>query len=446
MSVLMSLFVTFLGSEGPPEPTLEFCRDRLVPAAAQMVRDSNHEAMERVPELTRVVCEALGEDGAKLIKEKINPALETALDSQCKLAASGGKVFCDTVAALPGEFREKCLPSLILKYSVDDDVQFRLLAVSLISLVEDGAKVVKQLRSLSLDRVAQVRVAVVQALKSVKMDAEIVQYILVKATKDQAPSVQRAAAREFGNVAPKLVDDFKPLLVARETARAALKSVKPMVAVIGFAPLVESFKVAMKLQPDGACAVLLNISRVVDKNEHPLLVECAWELRTNKVLIEYLRKFSIVFDDKEVFLKMLDPEGIKKWRVRRCLLEQAVLFIDVFHERLTAVAAAFSNDAVAIVRDQSITLWAELIKDRPETAQSALEMLNGSFQVRLILAKLIGLTGIQAPFDKAAEILSKDPVSNVRYALASNLKSHEDLVRLFADCQDADIADLKEAH
>ena len=43
-----ALIDTFLGSEGPPELTLEFCRDRLVPAAAQMVRDSNHEAMERV--------------------------------------------------------------------------------------------------------------------------------------------------------------------------------------------------------------------------------------------------------------------------------------------------------------------------------------------------------------------------------------------------------------
>ena len=439
---MSTLCAAFLGCEEPADLTFEFCCEKLVPGAAKCVRESKFEAMQRVPELARWLCEKFGDDGVKLVKNVLIPALETAIDSHCKFAAAGVKLFCETIQGLPHDAREKALPSLILKYSVDDDVQFRLLAVALIEIVEDGTRVVNQFRSLSLDRVAQVRVAVVGALKSVAVGADLVRYILVKATKDQAPSVQRAAAREFGNVAPTLVDDFRPLLMSRETARAALKSVKPIVAQCGFACLLDAFKVAMRLQPDGACAVLLNISRVVDKSEHNLLLECAWDLRTNKVLIEYLRKFAVVFDDKEQFLKMLDPNGIKKWRVRNCLLEQAVLFIDVFHERLIPIAETFSNDPIAIIRDHSVSLWSHLIQDRPETAHDALKMSNSGFQVRIVLAKLIAEIGIAPPFDTLAVSLSKDPVSNVRYALASNLKNKEDLVALFSNCQDADIRDL----
>lgn len=124
----------------------------------------------------------------------------------------------------------------------------------------------------------------------------------------------------------------------------------------------------MIFQPENSHAVILNISRVIKKEEQQLLLDTAMSMRSHLTLINYLHKFSKAFDNKDIFLDFLHPHQIKKWRLRVALMKQAILFILLFKRRLVPIAQLFSNDDIAIVRNESVDFWVELLNNGDEFA------------------------------------------------------------------------------
>lgn len=464
--------------------SLSLAENVLIPSAINNIKANNSDAMQNIPSLVKLIIDNHGYDGLSLVMDKVIPELITSY-RKCLSSASKStiKLIGDVLCSISSKFRDETLIEVITKSSCDPEPKLHILAAYLIPLVRDSSRVLSIFRSLSLDRVPQVRSELVKGLPNCNFDdSSIIKYILVNSSKDQNVTVRRSAAMIFGKVAPELIEEFSPLLESSDTVKAALKSVKEIVIQNGLAVISKSFQKACMMEPELSAAVLLNISKVVQEEEKSLLLNFAFLLKYTNNLTTHLFKFSQNFSDKEVFIDLLTPniDGKqmleRQWRTRKNLLEQAILFIPVLHEKLVKLAELFSKDSIAIIRNMSVDLWVALIND--VTVGNGSESLNNekdsnaiycddknivserrisiiakakvvlmnddNWHTRLVLAKIISAIGISNGFEDVAEKLSHDNISNVRYCIANNVVNTDYFQKFFESCNDLDILQLRQ--
>jgi hypothetical protein len=195
-----------------------------------------------------------------------------------------------------------------------------------------------------------------------------------------------------------------------------------MVARNSFAEFYEALAAAIELDPDSAAEALVKCAGSLKEEDQALTMMCAEQLGTNRVFLRHLFTFSDRFADQHQFLRFLDVKRAPEWRDRYVMLRQAILFVPLYASELVALAVQFAGDEVAIIRDASVQLWAELIRTHQAAAEELGKLLDAKWQTRLVAAKVIGEVGIFNGFEKMAEILGQDNVENVRYCLASRIK------------------------
>lgn len=452
---------------------LSLAEEVLVPSAINNIKANNSEAIKKIPSLVKLIIDNHGIDGLSLVINMILPAMITSFRSCLSSASKSSMILIgDILCAISSKFRDNALIEIITKSSCDPEPKMHTLAAYLIPLVRDSSRVLSLFRSLSLDRVPQVRCEVVKGLPNCNFDESLIKYILVNSSKDQNATVRRASATIFGKIAPELVDDFLPLLESKDTVKAALKSVKEIVIQNGLKIIKQQFHRACIMEPELSAAVVLNISKVINDDEKSLLLNFAFLLKYTNNMSTHLFKFSQNFQDKDIFIELLTPivDGKQMleqhWRIRRNLLEQALLFIPIFHEKLITIAELYSKDPIAIMRDMSVKLWVALIKDESiDTDNSenqnkdniiserksfvineAKRILtdNEKWRLRLVLAKIINEIGIYPYFDDVTEKLSHDIISNVRFCIAKNIINTEYFDKFFGNCNDVDVIQLQQ--
>lgn len=419
--------------------TVEFARNVIVPKAREHILSRDPATLKQVPTLVKLLIDNLHEDGLNLVTKEIFTSFEPLIShSNFSKRVTIVDTICETISHVSSRYRDKILIEMISIYSSKVESNFRILAAHLIPLVKKSQRVLNQFTALSLDRVIQVRQAVAKCLKDYIFDNQILKRTLFSLLKDQSLLVQRAAAANFGYIAPECINEYISLITNSDLAKAALKSMKAMVIANGFTPFYDAFQITMNYQPETSVVIVLNISRVVKKDELNMLFECAYKLRNSVALIQHLKKFSLVFEDKSCFLQILDPHDLKEWRERFFLIEQIIEFIEIFGNKLVNYAKELSKDPIAIVRSESVKLWAKLIEYDFSNAMEA-KTLTETFQQRLVLCKIIGKCGVKPYFQDVVESLSKDPISNVRLCLANVLQGTEYFDQYFADSKDIEI-------
>lgn len=471
---------------------INFLRDSIIPKLIEKLHSFNEETFQNLPSFTKIIVDYFDRDGLDIINSRIFHLLEgmlsTANLSKPSLIFDG---YFKCLVSISQKYKDKILAYKIQQFSASQESNFRIIAVRLIPYVEETQKIISNFTALSLDRVPLVRSTVIQSLTDpgiinpkildpnhnqdennsnenndnnntikdfkTRLGQKTVDSILNSSVHDLADSVQRTAATTIGIVAPHLIDPIKTFLSQRGTAKAALKSVKSIVIHNSFSVIYDAFKEAIKFQPENSCAVLINISKVTKKEEHPLLLECAKILKGYSTLINYLHKFSEAFDDKDIFLSFLDPTGQKRWRTRIGLLKQSILFIPTFQRRLVPIAKSFSCDEIAIVRNQSVELWAALLKsgdelieksksDSATTFNDLCEIISVGFHQKLVVCKVIGKLGYNdEKFGKVTDDMSKDPIPNVRICMARNLLGSGSFDKFFGQSDEPEIVALREA-
>lgn len=419
--------------------TVDFARNVIVPRARAHILSRDPATLQQVPTLVKLLVDNLHEDGLNLVTMEIFTAFEPLISSSnfSKRTAIVDTI-CETISHVSSRYRDRILVQMVSIYASKAESNFRVLAVHLIPLVRKPQRVLSQFTALSLDRVAAVRQAVARRLCDCAFDGADLRRTLSALLRDAAPSVRSAAAANFARVAPERADEYSALLRDPALAKAALKGMKAMVAEHGLAPLLSAFRDAMRLEPETAAIVILNISRVVRAGELPLVLECAAELRDRAVFIRHLRKFSLVFADARAVLPLLDPAGLTQWRHRFLLVAQLVEFAPVLGRELAGFALALARDPVAAVRSESVKLWAELVAGNGECAEDA-KALTGTYQERIVLCKIVGACGVAPHFADTAAALAADAVSNVRLCLARQVRGTEWFERLFEDAEDIEI-------
>ncbi|OHT15363.1 hypothetical protein TRFO_14110 [Tritrichomonas foetus] len=447
-SFISSICRPFINGDIIPETfSLSYAENVLIPNVIHNINERNIDALNNIPDVAKLLVDNLGEDGLNLILQSVLPALQNCLRATSSTTSHDMmKLIGDTICSISTKYRDDVFVEVISKASSDTESKLRILAAYLIPLVHDSSRVLFNFRSLSLDRVTQVRCELLKNLPNCTFDESLLQYVLINASKDQNVVVRRAAAAIFGKVAPQKIDEFIPLLTNKETVKSALRSMKDIVIENGLTPLSIAFHDACYLEPELSAAVVLNVSRVVPDEEKRLVLKFAYLLKLTNNMITHLFKFSEIFPDKDFFVDMLEPDVVQQpWRSRRSMLEQARLFVPILGDKLARIAEIYSRDPVAMIRNLSVGLWIELIKFDESLTVDAKRLISEAWQTRLVLSKIIKEYGVSPHFEETFQILSKDEVSNVRYSAAVTALQIgvECFDKLFGECEDKDILILR---
>ena len=139
--------------------------DNLIPSIKQQISQLSFDAIERLPTLTRILIDNLGDDGLKLTNEEILPSLHGAFQfNNSKFAIKKLiDLISSTLCSIPSRFRDTVLVDINAKDSSGNEAQVRSLAALLSQYVLDCDKITN-CTALLLDRVPQVRIDLLKAL------------------------------------------------------------------------------------------------------------------------------------------------------------------------------------------------------------------------------------------------------------------------------------------
>jgi hypothetical protein len=447
---LSAIFHPFLEREvGPDSFSLTFAKEVLMPTVKEGICRNNPKATPMIPTVAKLMVDNFDTDGVQVVKDQIMPCMyKSLIQAPTKMVQEIMGQIAEVLCRITARFREEAIVDAVLSLYASTEVRLRVLAAFLIPFVRSTSRVMLAFRTLSLDNVPQVRVEVVKSLVNCNIDDEAVKYVLLAAAKDGTVQVAKTAASVFGQVCPRLIDEFGALLQRSDTLPSALKSIPPIVIENGFRAIIPYFSKAMEIDPEAVATVLVNIACLVSPEEHSLILEYAFALRYTTAVISHLADLANIISDRDAFLKLLDPSDVPKegWRIRLDLLNETFKFIPVFKERLLNIVQIFTEDDVAVVRDASVDLWIELMKNLPAAVECARGLMFGSWHSKLVLCKIVGKTGDEYPILKEEiKVLARDKVSNVRFHIAKMLyeKDREQFDVLFADNDDPDILELK---
>lgn len=332
---------------------------------------------------------------------------------------------------------------IISKQAVSPDARYRALAVSLIPVVQSMTPKLRNIIfSLTLDRVVTVRCGVVRCLCDSHLDTATIEALIRTSSNDKADQVRKAVAEVIGRLCPSFVNEFCRLLSSPSTVQNALQSLPAMVKANGFSPFLESLSLAVTEQPDTLAMALVAAAEHMRDGEEDLVLELADKLRGNRQLLDRLWELAQFFSDRTPFFSFLDISEAKTWRLRFAVLKQCLNFVELFGSSLVDLAEQFSNDETAIVRTTSAELWARMISAEPHVVYDLERLMTENWQTRMVVAKVIGLVGINDYLRPLATRLSRDPIRNVRYCLATRLLGSEVYEELFSEAEDDEIRQL----
>jgi hypothetical protein len=306
---------------------------------------------------------------------------------------------------------------LVAKMAASIDPRHRIFGIRLMPIVTDPARLRGPVRRLAADPIAAVRVQLISALPSLSVDMSTIESVLKAAAYDRAEPVRRAAARTLWMVAPHLVAEYSSLLQGDTTAQTALEGLRSAVATNGLSAVYDALTIAIQKEPDRAATALLETIGDVPPGELALAMLCAERLATNLVFLRNLFAFARACGDMRRFARFIDVKRAPLWRDRVIMLQQAILFVPAFGDGIVESALQFAQDDVAIVRNWSVRLWVELIRNKGERAESIQRMIANKWQTRLVAAKIIREIGAGGMFEALADRLSRDEVENVRFCM-----------------------------
>jgi HEAT repeat protein len=332
--------------------------------------------------------------------------------------------------------------TLISRHSASSDSRYRLLAVALLPFATDPGRLRNSLIPLTLDRVPAVRCSLIEILPQIKVDAKLIEPIIRNAASDKNLQIRCAAAKVIVSLTPHLAVEYGVFLKQPETAEIALPRFSEMVELHGFRAFFEEFKVSIHQIPDFAAIALLKAAQLLKVEDEDILFEWAEELSTNRVFLHGLFKFSGHFGDRRQFLKFIDGKRAEEWRVRSVMIEQAILFVNLFGEELVEQAVELAEDEVAMIRNLAVLLWVELIRKDVKQIGKVMLLLSGGWQKRMVAAKIVAAIGRRPELEEVAEKLSTDPIGNVRYCLAVRIKGTDWYKQLFSRSDDPELLNI----
>ena len=414
----------------PDSLNMEFIQDSLIPNVKKQIAEHDIQAMRSLPMIAKLVVDNLDRQGLTLLNEEIFPELyRCILVVPRSLLSDMITLVAEVICKISSRYRDDLMIDVVAIGASASETRLRILAAYLIPLVREADRVFTYFRSLSEDPSTQVRIEVIKSLPNVCYDESITRSLLLDAVRDVDARVNCAAASVFGDVAPQLVSDYAKLLRNRATCRCALRGFTSMVVENGLRELISDFMYAVELEPDACASALLDLAKDVDECDIPLFMEAVMKVRETETMLEHMSIVVAVIPDKDFFADVLDPTGVADWRVREKMLLESVKLVGVIDTtRMIELANKFSHDDVADVRNMCVDLWCHLIKTDPESIKSVKMLSDESWQLRLLLVKVIEKIEKEVPaFTDSIRQLSHDCVSNVRAAVAHMLQVHGDI-------------------
>ena len=380
----------------PDSLNMDFIQDSLIPNVKKQIAEHDIQAMRSLPMIAKLIVDNLDRQGLTLLNEEIFPELyRCILVVPRSLLSDMITLVAEVICKISSRYRDDMMIDVVAIGASASETRLRILAAYLIPLVREADRVFTYFRSLSEDPSTQVRIEVIKSLPNVCYDESITRSLLLDAVRDVDARVNCAAASVFGDVAPQLVSDYGKLLRNRATCRCALRGFTSMVVENGLRELISDFMYAVELEPDACASALLDLAKDVDECDIPLFMEAVMKVRETETMLEHMSIVVAVIPDKDFF---------------------------------------------ADVRNMCVDLWCHLIKTDPESIKSVKMLSDESWQLRLLLVKVIEKIEKEVPaFTDSIRQLSHDCVSNVRAAVAHMLQVHGDtemITELFGSSSD----------
>lgn len=447
-ALVSSICSPFIGMEINKDAfCISFLTKSLLPRIKDKIKEIDTESFKFIPEMAKLTIDNFGDEGLQIIHTSVLSEIINAIHlSGTKYTSIYIDLYRDTACRIPSKYRDQYVAKQIKTLAVSNDYKDRTLAATLIPIVSNTELVVAQFHTLSLDRVDYVCAAIVDILPKCSLDENVVSYVLTNAANDNSEIVKQRVADVFGCIAPKNLELFAQVLNDESAGRFAVRSIPQIAVANGISAIENLFKVAADNYPVESGAALFDMVKGASKEDQPILIQFTKMLIKNVTFVWHLYELSELFEDKEPFFEFLSPAKAKDWRLRYALQIQTQKFIPIFGARLLNYVLRYSGDLVAIIRDGSAPLWAELIPYGQAIVDKLVWLSTKGFKARIIVTKAIVLYGIKPKFMDLAKKLAVDPVSNVRYCLASRLAEQNEkelFQELFGNNNDPDIKALK---
>lgn len=401
----------------------EFITEELLPNIKLMVSKGVVGQLETVPTVMRLTLDNYPEIGYNILVTEVFPFMKEAIQEGCTNRSKEiSDLFVEVVSMIPSYCRDEIVIEIVEDYSSDANYKTRMLAVYLIPIVRDSNSVLKCFQNLADDVHPNVRAAVVSQLKYVTFEERIVVSILKNATNDSSVIVLQTAASIFGDITPHLTAIYGRLLFDINTVKYAFPSFSKVISCSSIVDLIESFIEGSKLDQDNASKALLDSVQYARESESSYYARAALSVITYQPFIKYISHITNHFENKEEFLKLLDPKLNTKWRNRILQLEQVIHFLPEYSYQIMDIIEQYSDDDVAAVRNATVDLWKRLV-DTQFSMRNEIEerLMRGKYVKRIIFAKLIGLCGVST-FPNGYKKLKEDPIELVRGAVENYIR------------------------
>jgi hypothetical protein len=338
---------------------------------------------------------------------------------------------------------ENVAVKIILQTAGSSDSRLRLLAVSLIPLVQHPVAIRNCAFALTLDRVPSVRIEILRCLRDSFFDQRTVDAMLRNGLKDSNEQVRNTAIELVPEIAPHLLTEFGMALENSATVESALRNLRRLAQNRELNGLERYLAVALKLRPELFVTTLIDCLAFFCESENSIIRGFIEDMVPIPMFRKNCALFSRFVEDKTCFVPCFDLSSVTKWRDRLAIVRQAIEFVPHIGDSLVEVAVASANDETAIVRDASVSLWLSLIRESSGRAGHLRKLMGDNWQVRLVAAKVIGECGVIPEVWEQAVELSGDPVSNVRFGLAVRIRGADVFDKLFGGSEDAAIQGLR---
>lgn len=236
--------------------------------------------------------------------------------------------------------------------------------------------------------------------------------------------MRKVAASVFGQISPENTSVFKKLLLNSDLSGECIESIREVVSQCGLMAIEAEFRTWIgHLEIDMRAYCVLRIARVVYDDELDLLIDFAREVLISPLFQSQLVKFIDFLNDRERINRLLDPQNVPNWRVRR--IQMACMRYVNLNSDLIYFALAFSSDECALIRNESVHLWKYLFEKNIGIFEGVSQLFGKHWHQRIVLVKVIRQIGVKHFEFSLLEKLANDEVFNVRLAFANALSGDE---------------------
>ena len=424
-STMTNVFGPFLSTEAvvPDSFELALVQTVIVPNLKKAIFTREVSKFGNVPKAVKSIVVNFGDEGLSLIVDEILPAItDCYLHSPTDSSNNYQDLYLNAISSLPSRIRDDVLVEIVHKFAQSSDYRLRVLAVHTVPLVRRHCSVTAVFKDLAADELPVVRAEATSLLPNCNFDTDVIEEVVTKSARDLDFRVRNAAAYVFGNVAPRMLTLYLELLTNSATMEKALNSFVPVAEANGLEPLSAAFSTAIRSYPDKCAKVLVECAGRIDVSQHRLIFRCAKKMRHIPEMVERLYDLSAPFETKMPFLEFFVVSRMRNWREKALYAKQAVLFVQDLGSAMMDIAVDFASDENATVRDESVKIFLAIYQLHQNLADSISAVLQRTWQMRIVLAKLISEAGLPVAFWEAAKQLSTDSVELVRNCLANGVR------------------------